>query len=322
MKKQTEQERCLIAALALGLDAGLGDPENRCHPVAWMGTAISKVKPYVPQGKFAILGFGAAVSLGGAGFIFGLGWLAERITDLFPGPLAMLLQGYLLKLVLSARGLRQAAAEIEDALLVGELGEARRLLHWHLVSRETGELTEAEVCAAAIESVAENTSDGVIGPLYYYLTGGLGAAWAYRFSNTVDSMWGYHNQEYEWLGKFPARWDDLLNFIPSRLTAAGLAIGGGWIGKDAHRGLRIWHRDHALTSSPNAGHPMSMMAGLLDVELEKKGHYCLGKGSKPAMREDIRDSVHIMQGAVLALLGLAGFTSIVMTIARKKRDKE
>ncbi len=282
-------ERCLIAATALGLDAGLGDPPNRFHPVAWMGTVIAKTKPYAPEENTSRLGFGTAVSLGGAGFSFGLGWLAERITDLFPRPLAMLVQGYLLKLVLSARGLRLAASEIEGALLAADLDEARRLLHWHLVSRETKDLTEAEVCAAAIESVAENTSDGVVGPLYYYLMGGLGAAWAYRFSNTVDSMWGYRNEEFEWLGKFPARWDDLLNFIPSRLTAMGLAIGGWWTGKDAGRGLRVWHRDHGLTSSPNAGHPMSMMAGLLDVELEKNGHYRLGAGSKAAAKEDIQE---------------------------------
>ena len=322
MKSRWEQYRCQIAAIALGLDAGLGDPQNRYHPVAWMGTAIAKMEHYAPQGNYGRLGFGAVVSWSGAGLIFCFGRMAERITNLFPCSLTLLLQGYLLKLVLSARGLRLAAAEIENSLQAGDLNEARRLLHWHLVSRETGKLTEAEVCAAAIESVAENTSDGVIGPLYYYLIGGLGAAWAYRFSNTVDSMWGYRNEEYEWLGKIPARWDDLLNFVPSRLTAFGLAIGGWWIGKDAHRGLRVWRRDHALTSSPNAGHPMSMMAGLLDVELEKKEHYCLGKGTKAATYEDIHNSVRIMQVAVWALLGLAGLAGMIMTITGKKRDRE
>lgn len=322
MKSRWEQYRCQIAAIALGLDAGLGDPQNRYHPVAWMGTAIAKMRPYAPVDNVPRLGFGAAVSLGGAAGWYWIGRMVEGITDFLPGPIAMLLQGYLLKLMISARGLRLAATEIENALLDGNLSEARRLLHWHLVSRETGKLTEAEVCAAAIESVAENTSDGVIGPLYYYLIGGLGAAWAYRFSNTVDSMWGYRNEEYEWLGKIPARWDDLLNFVPSRLTAFGLAIGGWWIGKDAHRGLRVWRRDHALTSSPNAGHPMSMMAGLLDVELEKKEHYCLGKGTKAATYEDIRNSVRIMQVAVWALLGLAGLAGMIMTITGKKRDRE
>lgn len=316
-----KDNRCLIAAIALGLDASLGDPENRYHPVAWMGTAIAKMKAYAPVGKASRFGFGAAVSLGGAAGFTCMGKLLEGISGLLPGPLAVIIQGYLLKLVISARGLRLAAAEIEEALKAGELEEARRLLHWHLVSRETMDLSESEVCAAAIESVAENTSDGVIGPLYYYLVGGLGAAWAYRFSNTVDSMWGYRDVEYEWLGKFPARWDDVLNFIPSRLTAAGLAIGGWWISKDARRGLRVWRRDHALTSSPNAGHPMSMMAGLLDVELEKRDHYLLGAGSKPASKEELHDSIRVMQRAVWALLGAAGLAALLMKLWEVKRDK-
>jgi adenosylcobinamide-phosphate synthase len=317
-----KDERCLVAAIALGLDAGLGDPENRYHPVAWMGTAIAKMRPLAPEENAPRLGFGAVVSLGGAAGCYGIGRIAEGVTNLLPSPLAMLIHGYLLKLVLSARGLRLAATEIENALLMGDLPEARRLLHWHLVSRDTETLSESEVCAAAIESVAENTSDGVIGPLYYYLMGGLGAAWAYRFSNTVDSMWGYRTKEYEWLGKFPARWDDLLNFIPARLTTLGLAIGGSLIGKDAHRGLRVWCRDYGLTDSLNAGHPMSMMAGLLDVELEKIGQYCLGAGSKAAESEDIRDSVQVMQVAVWALLSLAGLAAIVMKISGKKREKK
>jgi adenosylcobinamide-phosphate synthase len=320
MKKVSFEERYLVAAAALGLDAGLGDPQNRWHPVAWMGTGIAKMKPHAPHGNAARLGFGASVSLGGAGLVYVLVCGLEWATGLLPQPLAILSQGYLLKLVLAARGLRLAAGEIEDALAQGDLDEARRLVGWHLVSRETEYLTETEVCAAAVESVAENTSDGVIAPLYYYLTGGLGAAWAYRFSNTVDSMWGYRNDEYKWLGKFPARWDDLLNFLPARLTAGCLTIGGWLAGKDVVRGLRVWQRDHSVTASPNAGHPMSMMAGLLDVELEKKQHYHLGAGAKPAAREDIRDSVRIMQGAVWTLLGLAGLIAILTTLLGKKRN--
>jgi adenosylcobinamide-phosphate synthase len=312
----------LIAAIALGLDAGLGDPQSRYHPVAWMGTAIAKVRPLAPKDNASRLGCGAAVSLCGAIGSFCIGRIVEGATDWLPRPFGMIVQGYMLKLVLSMRGLRLAATEIEDALAQNDLDEARRLLHWHLVSRDTKSLTEPEVCAAAIESVAENTSDGVIGPLYYYLMGGLGAAWAYRFSNTVDSMWGYRNEEYEWLGKFPARWDDLLNFIPSRLTAVGLTFGGWWIGKDARRGLRVWRRDHGLTSSPNAGHPMSMMAGLLDVELEKKDHYRLGRGSREAGQRDIHDSVRIMQKAGWMILGLAGMAALIMKICGRERDRE
>lgn len=320
MRRVSPQERCLVAAVALGLDAGLGDPKNRWHPVAWMGSAIAKLKPFAPQGKHARFGFGAVVLLVGTGVVYILVSTLEWAAGLLPRPMDMFIQGYLLKLVLAARGLRLAAEEIEEVLAQGNLDEARRLVSWHLVSRETRSLTEPEVCAAAVESVAENTSDGVIAPLYYYLIGGLGATWAYRFSNTVDSMWGYRNDEYEWLGKFPAHWDDVLNLLPARLTAGCLAVGGWLIGKDVGKGAWVWQRDHGVTSSPNAGHPMSMMAGLLEVELEKKEHYCLGEGSKPAAREDIHDSVRIMQGAVWTLLGLAALATLMMKILGKKRE--
>lgn len=313
----TKNDRCLVAALALGLDAGWGDPSNRFHPVAWMGNLIAGVERFVPASEGARLCFGGLISLGGAAGCYGVGWLFERALCALPRSTGLLFQAYLLKLVISARGLRLAATEIEAALQEGELSEARRLLGWHLVSRDTQSLSAAEVCAAAIESVAENTSDGVIGPLYYYLSGGLGAAYAYRFSNTVDSMWGYRDPAYEWLGKIPARWDDVLNLIPARLTAGGLWVAGLWTGKDARNGLHIWRKDHRLTESPNAGHPMSMMAGLLQVELEKKGHYRLGEGQRSASPQDIASSVQIMRRGVWIVLGLMAGTALLLSGCRR-----
>lgn len=319
-----EADRCLVAALALGLDASLGDPENRWHPVAWMGSLIGRLKAFAPAGNAGRFCFGGLVALGGAGTCYGMGTLLELGLDMLPAPLALSAKAYTLKMMLSARGLRLAAQEIETALRQEDLNEAQRLLHWHLVSRDTRDLAEHEVCAAAIESVAENTSDGVVGPLYSYLLGGLGAAYAYRFSNTVDSMWGYHDAEHEWLGKFPARWDDLLNLIPARLTALGLALSGRLSGKNVKNGLDTWRSDRTLTASPNAGHPMSMMAGLLQVELEKKDHYRLGAGQRQATPADLADSVRIMRRAVWLLLGLMSAAVIMagfIKLAERKKIK-
>jgi len=147
---------------------------------------------------------------------------------------------------------------------------------WRLVSRDTATLSATQVSAATIESVAENLSDSVVAPLLYYAVGGLPAAFGYRFANTADAMVGYRDEVYEWLGKAPARLDDLFNLVPARLAAALIVAAAPLTGESAGRAWRIWRRDAGKTASPNAGHPMSAMAGALDVELEKVGHYRLG----------------------------------------------
>ena len=167
---------------------------------------------------------------------------------------------------------------MQAALIDGDLGEARGLLGWHLVSRPTANLGEADVAAAAIESLAENLSDSVIAPGMWYLVGGLPALAAYRFTNTADAMWGYHTERYEWLGKTAARCDDLLNMVPARLTALLLSTAAQIV---AGRGAEAWHvarRDGRRTASPNAGWPMAAMAGALDTMLVKIDHYQLGDG--------------------------------------------
>src|SRR5262249_31646910 len=147
-----------------------------------------------------------------------------------------------------------------------------------------------------IESVAENLSDSLVAPLFYYLIGGLPGALAYRAANTLDAMIGYHG-EYEALGKTAARLDDLLNLIPARLsgllitTAASLGLGDGWSAL-----MTIW-RDRARTESPNAGWPMSAAAGALRVRLEKVDHYVLGGEYPDPSPEDVRRAVRLCGGA-------------------------
>ncbi len=217
------------------------------------------------------------------------GWLAEAI---------------LLKMTFSLRGLAEAADEVRGALAVGNLPEARRLVSWHLVSRDTTNLDPSQVAAATIESVAENASDGVVAPLLYYTLGGLPAALAYRFANTADAMLGYRDPAHEWLGKVPARLDDLANLLPARVTAGLLILAAALAGEDAGNAWRVWRRDASKTASPNAGHPMSAMAGALDIELEKAGHYQLGAGGCPPGPGDIRRAVHLSRVAIALAIGL------------------
>ena len=168
----------------------------------------------------------------------------------------------------------------------GELEAARRLVGWHLVSRDTSRLDDSQVAAAAIESLAENANDSIVAPLLFYAIAGLPGVLAYRFINTCDAMLGYRDLKREWLGKCSARVDDLANLVPARLTAALIILAGVPLGGSVPRAVRTWFRDSRATASPNAGHPMSAAAGVLGVELAKCGHYRLGTGERlPAARD-------------------------------------
>lgn len=302
--------------LALVIDILFGDPPNAYHPVAWMGSSISVARKAAPKtGAHNQLGFGGLIAFGGVGLAAAFGWIMTRLLVLLPKPLYWLAEAGVLKMMLSVGGLSRAAIEIRSAMEAGNLPEARRLTNWHLVSRDTSELAESQVVAATIESVTENTSDSVLAPLFYYTLFGLPGALAYRFANTADSMLGYRDSEREWLGKIPARLDDLLNFVPARLTAL-LFIFVDWIsGGDATHATAIWRRDSRKTESPNAGHPMSAGAGVLGVELEKVGYYNLGKGQRPPQANDIYRSVRLMRTTAFIAAGLFGVISLL------KREK-
>ena len=296
--------------LALILDLILGDPPNCYHPVAWMGTAIAAAQRRAPrQGRLVPLAYGALLVAGGAAAAGAVGCLLERAISRLPGPWHWLAEAGLLKTTVALRGLASAAREVQQALETGDLPKSRHLVAWHLVSRDTSALTASQVAAATIESVAENTSDGIIGPLFYYALCGLPGALAYRFVNTADSMLGYRDPAREWLGKAPARLDDLVNLAPARITAALFILATALVNKNALTARRIWQRDARMTDSPNAGHPMSAMAGALGVELEKVGQYWLGAGGRPPAAKDIGGAVRLMRiatalGAVL-LVGLS-----------------
>ncbi len=278
----------MVVALALLLDIIFGDPPNRFHPTVWMGSLITFLKRFRPHGnRFFEFMFGIFIILIGLGLTASAGWMISYLTSALPPWAGLLVEGLFLKLALSLRGLDHAARDVQTALAGNDLPEARRLLSWHLVSRDTSQLTESQVSAAAIESVAENASDGIVAPLFFYTLGGLPLALAYRFVNTADSMLGYRDLEREWLGKFPARLDDVLNFIPARVTGLFIVLSAPCCGASFTKAWDIMRRDSHVTASPNAGVPMSAMAGALRVELEKVGHYILGRGLWPPSVNDL-----------------------------------
>ncbi|WP_438041305.1 adenosylcobinamide-phosphate synthase CbiB [Sorangium sp. So ce128] len=289
--------------VAVAFDLACGEPPAAVHPVVWMGSAIQALKRAAPTGgRAAELLWGALMALAVPCLFAALG--AGVAALLAPHPvLALALSGLLLKPTFALRALRDAAFGVRDALAAGDLPAARGALR-SLCSRDPSELDEPALVAASVESVAENASDSFVAPLFYFALFGLPGALFYRAVNTLDAMVGYHGR-YEYLGKASARLDDALNFVPARLTALFL-LAAGWLrGADARRGLAVLLRDGGLTESPNAGRPMAAMAGLLRVELEKRGHYRLGDPVEPLRRGLIDEACRIVLLAALLFAGLA-----------------
>ena len=211
----------LVLLLALLLDLALGEPPNRLHPTVWIGNTVAlaeRIAPGPQAARAAQLAFGAGMALlipaawGAAAWAVSFGLLQLH-------PLAyVIVVAVLLKTTFSVRMLHRVAAGIGRILTAGEIAEARRQMS-ALVSRDTSQLTIGQMAAGAIESVAENITDSIVGPLLAFALFGLPGAVAYRAINTLDSMVGYHGR-YEYLGKASARLDDLVNVIPARLAAA------------------------------------------------------------------------------------------------------
>ena len=308
-------QRLAVVLLALGIDLTLGDPPNRFHPVVWMGSLIQFTRRHRPHNHpLSELAYGALVAIGGSLCMAQVGCLVQRLLLKLPAPAQIIGTAALLKTTFSVRGLDQAARQVQIALDSGDLPAARRLLGWSMVSRDTSELDESQVASAVIESVAENASDSLIAPLFYYMLGGLPLALVYRFANTADAMLGYHTPEFEWLGKIPARLDDLLNLLPARLTGWLIVLASPLAGGNMLHAKQTMHRDAANTASPNAGFPMSAMAGALGIELEKTAHYRLGAGGRKPTSADIRRSRRIL----LAATGIAtGLFSLIQYLNMK-----
>jgi len=262
-------------ALALALDLALGEPPAALHPVVWMGKVISFLERGAPRAARAQLIYGGAmVALVLALFVVPVWVLLHYLAS--ASTLAWLVAAVLLlKPTFSLRLLLRQAQRVRAGLAGERWEEAREGLRG-LVSRETSGLGQPLLVAAAVESVAENISDSFVAPLFYYLCFGVAGAVAYRIINTFDAMIGYHGR-YEYLGKAAARLDDLANLVPARLTALFIVAASYLTGRSAGRACRTMLRYRMATQSPNAGWPMSAMAGALNVQLEKVGHYRLGE---------------------------------------------
>jgi adenosylcobinamide-phosphate synthase len=263
----------VVLAGALALDIVAGEPPAALHPVVWMGRLYASLRRRAPRSPRAAFAYGCVMAAAGPLVFAGGAWALTRALAPLP-LLRIVVEIYLLKSAFAVRMLGQAAAEVARALAAGDVTAARFGLR-SLVSRDTAMLDEPLLAAAAVESVAENTSDSVVAPLFFFVVGGVPGAIAYRACNTLDAMIGYHG-EFEWLGKAAARLDDVANLVPARVTAALFVVASALCGASPAGALRVWWRDARATESPNAGRPMAAMAGALGVQLEKVGCYRLG----------------------------------------------
>jgi adenosylcobinamide-phosphate synthase len=287
----------LAVLLALALDI-LGEPPAAFHPVVWYGKLIKYLECVAPAGRRAQLLYGVAMLLFSAPFalfpVLLLQHLAQWVRTATNkhngynlGDLAfILIEAASLKPYFALRMLVDAGREVRICLEQDDVEAARQALQ-HLVSRDRSQLTPELIAAATIESLAENLSDSVIAPLFYYTCFGLPGAALYRLYNTFDSMIGYHGC-YEYLGKAAARLDDVLNFLPSRLTALFIIACAPFYDGNWRHSWHIWRRDAHKTASPNAGQPMAAAAGALGVQLEKIDHYIVGERQKALSTQDMK----------------------------------
>lgn len=289
--------------LSLLVDRWWGEPPARIHPVVWMGHYLNWAgRDLADQGPGAAFLLGMMSWMVGASVVGALYGGADVLMGRLAPWLDIPMTALLLKPLLALRMLLGEVQAVEEALRRGlECGRARLRM---IVSRDTAQLDLNQIRESSLESLAENLSDSVVAPLFWFALFGLPGAAVYRFANTADAMWGYHGR-WEWAGKFAARADDLLNFIPARITAVGLLL----VGPCRLARLRRLPEEAARTPSPNSGWPMSALALSLNVRLRKPDVYALNECGFPPAAQDVvtalqRSALTAWMIAVLFALGM------------------
>lgn len=313
------QAGLLAVLVALLLDRLWGEPPVWLHPVVlmgkllgWVGQAIAP-RTEVPKDfmRFCLAAIVWSVLAALFFIVYGLLQFMLGFADWWVWGLVM---GVLLKPLLSWRMLKDEVLAVEAALQQS-LPAGRERLSW-LVSRDTTQLDAATVRESAIETLAENLSDSVIAPLFWFAVAGLPGAAVYRLANTADAMWGYpgwrgqgdKRRHWQWAGKWAARADDVLNWIPARLTALWLAlVAGGLSWSDLKR-------DAAVTPSPNGGWPMGAMAQALGVRLSKPGVYQLNALGRAPEAADLQNSVKLASKVLGVQVAIALIAMVLMAL--------
>jgi adenosylcobinamide-phosphate synthase len=285
-------EDLFVVPLALFIDLTIGEYPASVHPVNWMGGIISLLLRTSPKkGPAVQLIYGILIVVATTAlFVVPAFFLLFYLRGVFP-VVYIIVAAILLKSTFSIKILYRSVNNVKHLLDARKTAQARKETRY-LVSRDTAKLSKEQISSAIIEMTSESINDSIIAPLFYWIFFGVPGAVAYRVINTFDSRIGYHGQ-YEYLGKFAARLDDVLNYIPARISGILLVISAYIRRKNGDSARKIMVRYHGKTASPNAGWTMAATAGALDVRLEKPGHYVLGDSDKEPDTAAISDGLRL-----------------------------
>ena len=302
-------EGIIIVGFALLLDFLIGDPKTKYHPTAWIGKLIAVLVPFSRNnspkkelfgGILIVFTVVIIVSTLLVALDFGISLLTIDIVSLV---VSIVVGSILLKTTIAIKGMQEHALSVVDALEKDDLDSARNHLSM-IVKRNTKHLDKNHISSAVLESVSENTVDGITGPLFYYAIFGLPGAFVYRAINTIDSMIGYKTSLFRNIGWFGANCDTILNYIPSRLTGLVMILSALILGYNWKESFYIMKRDGRKLESPNAGFPIAALAGALGTKLEKINYYAVGDGNIEFTKSHIISAIRLMKVSSILFCGL------------------
>ena len=311
-----------IPALLLGflLDCFLGDPHSIPHPVVLIGKLISflekGLRRLFPKTKLGETAAGGVLWLLTVVLSGGIPWLLLGLCGKVSPWLALGVQSVMCWQIIAPRALRDESMKVYAALKTGSLPQARQAVSM-IVGRDTEALDEAGIARAAVETVAENTSDGVVAPLLYLALGGAPLGFVYKAVNTMDSMLGYVEPPYKNIGLVPAKMDDVVNFLPSRLSALLMIAAGFLLRLDGKNGWRIFRRDRFNHASPNSAQTESACAGLLGVRLAGDAWYHGVLHKKKYIGDATREIDHRDIPLTCRLMYLTAFLTFLLCVLGK-----
>ena len=298
--------------IAYVLDLIFGDPQNVVHPVQVIGKIISAGEKVLLRKKYKFLA-GAVLNIFTVSITYTLMYLISKSVKI--SVFFMIIEIYLMYTIFSINSLAREGNRVYRILKEGDIEKARKDLSY-LVSRDTETMDEKMIIRSTMETISENTVDGIVAPMFYMFLGGMPLAMAYKAINTLDSMVGYKNEKYMDFGKFSAKVDDVANFIPARITGILIVLASMILGYNYKNSLKIFIRDRKNHSSPNSAHSEASVAGALGVQFGGKVSYfgkeidkpTIGDKTKEFELEDIRKNIRIMY--VTSFLSLVIFSLI------------
>ena len=289
----------LIVLLALVIDAAIGDPPNAIHPLRWMGNILGWIDRHTkrksPRGT-KVKGFLAYLLIA---FIFIfisfliLASVRFFIDETWGEIIWIVVSAFLFKLTFAIFSFRKHCKPIQRDLINGDV-EAAAAKTQMIVSRNTKGMDAEHISSSCVESTAENFADSVCSPGLYFGLFGLFGAIMFRCANMMDAMWGYLNDKYRDLGFFPAKFDDVLGYVTSRISILFISLAAALMRMDRHSAMRTAFAEHGKTPSPNSGWPMTAVAGAMGIRMEKNGEYVMGEGPLPTP-EDIGKGYRLVE---------------------------